>query len=156
MVVLKRFALGFYHRALVRSLNGNTKTHCSLLRKHLELAQFPVIARGGRVCKVDLQACQREAYNLCLYQASSRGVGCNLARFGSPELVLNKHLAYESSFWVSPFMVSVKSCIFFGKMSAHDLKILYFLWKNVCFSLLLTCFVSHYSISSLPTYHSFL
>ena len=37
------------------------------------------------VREADLRARQREAHNLCLYQASSRGGGCNLARFGSPE-----------------------------------------------------------------------
>ena len=48
----------------------------------LELAQFPVAARiEGRVYEADLQV----RHNLCLYQASSRGGGCNLARFGSPE-----------------------------------------------------------------------
>ena len=47
----------------------------------LELAQFPVTmrGRGERVCKADPQT------NLYLYQASSMGGGCNLARFGSPE-----------------------------------------------------------------------
>ena len=44
----------------------------------LELAQFPVTARRG----------VHEAVSERLYQASSRGGGCNLAiwmRFGSPE-----------------------------------------------------------------------
>ena len=43
----------------------------------IELVQFPVTARsGGGVSEVDLRARQRE---------SSRGGGCNLARFGSLE-----------------------------------------------------------------------
>ena len=42
----------------------------------LELVQFPVTARS-RVGKADFQA--------HLYQASSRGGECNLARFGSSE-----------------------------------------------------------------------
>ena len=51
-----------------------------------ELAQFPVTARsGGGVREADLRARHVITHNLCLYQASSRGGGCNLARFGSPE-----------------------------------------------------------------------
>ena len=30
------------------SLNGSAAAHCSVLKKHLELAQFPVIAGGRR------------------------------------------------------------------------------------------------------------
>ena len=42
---------------------------------------------GKGVREADRRARQRED-NLCLYQASSRGGGYNLARFGSPELGL--------------------------------------------------------------------
>ena len=40
--------------------------------------------REGWVYKADIRARQREAYNLCLYQTSSRDGGCNLARFRCP------------------------------------------------------------------------
>ena len=56
---------------------------CSALRYiyTVELAQFPVNARIGRVFKADLLAPEGG----CLSQASSRGGGYNMVRFGSPE-----------------------------------------------------------------------
>ena len=52
--------------------------------EYLELAQFPVTARGGRGSAKQTSE-PASANNLCLYQASSRGGGCNFARLGSPE-----------------------------------------------------------------------
>ena len=46
-------------------------------RFKLELAQFPVTALGGLQTKVP-------GCNHCLNQASSRGSGSNLTRFGNP------------------------------------------------------------------------
>ena len=63
--------------------HSESKMQSVPIRDILELAQFPV-------CDREEWEEVREAevlclYNLCLYQASSRGGGCNLARFGSPE-----------------------------------------------------------------------
>ena len=55
--------------------------------------------------------------NLCLYQASSRGGGCNLARFGSPE----PGLGFSSQI-KAPWRM-VKSSQFFAILGAFDTKI---------------------------------